>query len=80
MVRPLPPPASLNPHALLARLFSGPNTGQQFHGARSKRHNPIAAMSEDEEYLAGWQAGTIAGYILGLGTLGVLALLLSLGF
>jgi hypothetical protein len=37
-------------------------------------------MSEDEEYLAGWQAGTIAGYILGLVALGVLALLLSLGF
>jgi hypothetical protein len=37
-------------------------------------------MSEEEEYLAGWQAGTVAGYILGLLTLRVLALLLSLSF
>jgi hypothetical protein len=37
-------------------------------------------MSEEDEYLAGWQAGTVARYILGLATLGVLALLLSLGF
>lgn len=37
-------------------------------------------MSENEEYLAGWRAGTIAGCILGLVALGGCALLLSLGF
>lgn len=79
-MRPLPPPTSLHPHALLAGLSSGPDAGQQLHDPGSWGYHPAAAMSEDEEYLAGWQAGTITGYILGLVTLGVLALLLSLGF
>jgi tetrahydromethanopterin S-methyltransferase subunit B len=36
-------------------------------------------MRENEEYLAGWQAGTVAGFVIGILALGVLALL-KLGF